>query len=312
MEHTVRRRDLLGCGFAAALGLALPAGVGAFARPRGLQAWRLAEHLVVIDAGGSNVVLVSGAGEAVLIGGGKPAQARDLMRFIERETSRSVLPTLIDTHWHVAHTGMNELLGKRGARIIAHENTKLWMEADVLLEWEGRAYAPRPKFALPNVTTYDSGEITCGRERIRYSHLPQAHTDGDLYAFLPEANVLVTGDMLHIGQYPVIDYSTHGWIGGYLDATEALLEVADSETRIVPGEGPVQTRAALEAELALCKSVKARLIESFKRGDSLEEFIASAPTRELDANRGGDPAPFLTMAYRSSMGHLYDLIQGIV
>ena len=203
--------------------------------------------------------------------------------------------------------------------------------------------------------TYDSGELTCGRERIRYRHLPQAHTDGDLYAFLPEANVLVTGDLLHVGRYPVIDYSTHGWIGGYLDATEALLQVADSQTRIVPGEGPVQTRAALEEQLALCKAVKDRLIESFKRGDSLEEFIASAPTRDFevnrgdvncgDANRGGsfsaarrlraassgiqealnrraagkrnsrspaDPVPFLTMAYRSSMGHLYELIPGIV
>jgi cyclase len=312
MEHIVRRRDFLGCGFAAALGLALPAGVGAFARPQTLQTWRLAEHLIVIDAGGSNVVLVSAAEEAVLIGGGKPAQARNLMRLIERETKRAVVPTLINTHWHCAHTGLNERLGKRGARIIAHENTKLWMEADVFVEWEGRAYAPRQKSALPNVTTYDSGEITCGRERIRYSHLPQAHTDGDLYAFLPEANVLVTGDLLHVGRYPVIDYSTHGWIGGYLDATEALLEVADSKTRIVPGEGPLQTRAALEAELALCQAVKARVIESFKRGDSLEEFIASAPTHEFDANRSGDPAPFLTMAYRSSMGHLYDLIQGIV
>ncbi len=177
---------------------------------------------------------------------------------------------------------------------------------------EAGVYGSRPKYALPNETTYDSGEIACGRERIRYAHLPQAHTDGDLYAFLPRANVLVTGDLLHVGRYPVIDYSTHGWIGGYLDATEALLQVADSQTRIVPGEGPVQTRAVLEAELALCKAVKDRLIESFKRGDSLEEFIASAPAREFDVSRDGDSAPFLTMAYRSAMGHLYELIQGIV
>jgi glyoxylase-like metal-dependent hydrolase (beta-lactamase superfamily II) len=249
-------------------------------------------------------VLVSGENEAVLIGGGTPAKAREVLRLIERETRRGVVPALIDTHGHAAHTGLNERLGQRGAKIIAHENTKLWMEAG--------AFGVLPEYALPNMTTYDSGEITCGRERIRYTHLPQAHTDGDLYAFLPEANVLVTGDLLHVERYPVIDYSTHGWIGGYLDATEALLQVADSQTRIIPGEGPVQTRAALEAELALCKAVKARLIDSFKRGDSLEEFIASAPTREFDANRGGDPAPFLTMAYRSSMGHLYDLIQGIV
>jgi cyclase len=312
MEHNVSRRDLLGSGFAGALGLTLPAGVRAFARPQPLQTMRLADHLIVVSTEGSNVLVVTGEDELVLIGGGNPAHARDLLRLIERETGRDVVPTLINTHWHSAHTGVNERLGKRGAKIIAHENTKLWMEAGVFVEWEQRFYAPRPKSALPNTTTYDSGEITCGRELIRYVHLPQAHTDGDLYAFLPEANVLVTGDLLHVGRYPVIDYSTHGWIGGYLDATEALLQVADTQTRIVPGGGPVQTRVALEAQLALCKAVKTRLIESFKQGNSLEELIASAPTRELDASWGGDPAPFLTMAYQSAMGHLYDLIEGIV
>jgi cyclase len=175
-----------------------------------------------------------------------------------------------------------------------------------------KAYSPRPRHALPNATTYDSGEITCGKERIQYAHLPQAHTDGDLYAFLPEANVLVTGDLLHVGRYPVIDYSTHGWIGGYLDANEALLKVADEQTRIVPGEGPVQTRAALEAQLALCTAVKARMHEAFKQGNSLEEFIASKPTREFDASWGSDPVPFLTMVYQSAMGHLYQLGGGIV
>lgn len=312
MECNVTRRSLVGSGVAAALGLALSGPVRAFGPQQRLQSVRLADHVIVVSTEGSNVLVVAGEDGRVLVGGGAPGQSRDLLRLIERETGRASAFTLINTHWHSAHTGVNERLGKRGARIIAHENTKLWMEANVFVEWEGCEYAPRPKSALPNVTTYDSGEITCGRERIRYSHLPQAHTDGDLYAFLPEANVLVTGDLLHVGRYPVIDYSTHGWIGGYLDATEALLKVADPQTRIVPGEGPVQARAALEAELALCKAVKARLIEAFKRGDSLEEFIASAPTRDFDANRGADPVPFLTMAYRSSLGHLYELIQGIV
>ena len=280
MAHLSRRGFLrfgLGSGFAAAAGLMLSSAPRALARPQpkpsiagrlktGLRAVRrlralsqphqLADHVAVIDTAGSNVVLVSDKEEAVLIGGGMPTQARDLLRVIEPESKRDVVPTLINTHWHPAHTGVNERLGKRGAKIIAHENTKLWMEAYVFVEWEGRAYAPRPKSALPNVTTYDSGEITCGRERIRYRHLPQAHTDGDLYAFLPEANVLVTGDLLHVGRYPVIDYSTHGWIGGYLDATEALLQIADSQTLIVPGKGPVQTRAALEEQLALCKAVR--------------------------------------------------------
>jgi glyoxylase-like metal-dependent hydrolase (beta-lactamase superfamily II) len=312
MSFNVSRRGFLGAGLGGTLSIVLPPGVSAVTRSRPLHTTRLAYHLLVVSGQGGNVLVISDPGETVLIGGGAPEQARDLLRLIERETRQDAVPTLINTHWHLAHTGVNDLLGKRGAKIIAHENTKLWMEADFFVEWEGRSYAPRPKSALPNATTYDSGELTCGQEHIRYTHLPQAHTDGDLYAFLPEANVLVTGDLLHVGRYPVIDYSTHGWIGGYLDANEALLEVADSKTRIVPGEGPVQTRAALEAQLALCKAVKARMHEAFKQGNSLEEFIASAPTREFDARWGGDPVPFLTMAYQSAMGHLYQLGGGIV
>jgi cyclase len=311
MGYHVSRRGLLGAGLAGALGMALPAAP-AFARQPRLKTTRLADHLLVVSGQGGNVLVVSAPGETVLIGGGAPEEARDLLRLVESETGQDVVPTLINTHWHLAHTGANERLGKRGAKIIAHENTRLWMEAGFFVEWEGRSYAPRPKHALPNSTTYDAGELTCGRERIRYVHLPQAHTDGDLYAFLPDSNVLVTGDLLHVGRYPVIDYSTHGWIVGYLDANEALLKVADSQTRIVPGEGPVQTRAALEAQLELCKAVKTRMHEAFKQGNSLEEFIASAPTREFDGKWSGDPVPFLTMAYQSAMGHLYQLGGGIV
>jgi cyclase len=312
MGYSVSRRGFLGAGLAGALGIALAEGAPASPRARPLQIARLADHLMIVGGQGGNVLVVTGPDDTVLIGGGAPEQARDLLRLIERETGQHAVPTLINTHWHLAHTGVNERLGKRGAKIIAHENTKLWMKADFLVEWEGRSYSPRPKHALPNATTYDSGEITCGKERIRYVHLPQAHTDGDLYAFLPEANVLVTGDLLHVGRYPVIDYSTHGWIGGYLDANEALVKVADTQTRIVPGEGPVQTRAALEAQLALCTAVKARMHDAFKQGNSLEEFIASTPTREFDASWGGDPVPFLTMVYQSALGHLYQLGGGIV
>jgi cyclase len=313
MRHYLSRRGFLGAGLAGAAGMVLPAAAGAFTPRVSLQANRLADHLLMVSGpAGGNVLLVTAPGEAVLIGGGPPGQARDLMKMVAHEAGRDVVPTLINTHWHLAHTGVNELLGKRGAKIVAHENTRLWMGAEFFVEWEERSYSPRPRHALPNATTYDSGETPCGPERIQYKHLPQAHTDGDLYVFLPDANVLVTGDLLHVGRYPVIDYSTHGWIGGYVEANEALLKVADAQTRIVPGEGPMQTRAALEAQLAMCSTLKNRLHESFKQGNSLEEFVASAPTREFDAQWGANPLPFLSMAYQSAMGHFYQLGGGIV
>lgn len=316
MGHNISRRVFLGTGLAGAAGVALaaagepaPAGNKASATP---AVTPLADHLFLVTGAGGNVLMLVGPDDMVLIGGGSPPHSRRLLKLAAEHARSDAVPTLINTHWHLDHTGANELLGKRGARIVAHENTKLWMEADFFVEWENRTYEPRPKAAVPNHTVYESGELSCGKERVHYVHVPQAHTDGDLYAFLPESNVLVTGDLLHVGRYPVIDYSTHGWIGGYVEANQALLKVADAQTRVVPGMGDVQTRAALEAQLEMCLAVKNRLHQSFKQGNSLEEFITSAPTRDFDERWGGDPVPFLTMAYESAMGRLYQMGGGIV
>jgi len=313
MEHKFSRRLFLEAGLAGAAGAALTTGAwGAASRRSAAPAVTpLADHLLLVTGAGGNVLVVVGPEGPVLIGGGSPEHARGLLKHV-REAAGEAVPTLINTHWHLDHTGANELLGKRGARIIAHENTKLWMDTDFFVSWENRAYGPRVKHALPNSTLYEAGELTCGAELIRYAHAPQAHTDGDLYAFLPNSNVLVTGDLLHVGRYPVIDYSTYGWIVGYVEATQTLLQLVDAQTRIIPGTGPVQTRAALEAQLEMCSAVRTRLHESFKKGNSLEEFIASAPTREFDARWGGEAPRFLEMAYESAMGRLYQMGGGIV
>ena len=76
---------------------------------------------------------------------------------------------------------------------------------------------------------------------IEYGHLPFGHTDGDIYVFFPESNVMIVSDILPVGRYPVMDYSTGGWIGGMEEATSVLLKMVDAKTRIVPGSGPVRT-----------------------------------------------------------------------
>ena len=73
--------------------------------------------------------------------------------------------TLINTHWHPEQTGSNERLGKAGARIIAHENTKLWLGYANPVPGSEATYGPLPPKALPNATTFKSGEIEFGGRR---------------------------------------------------------------------------------------------------------------------------------------------------
>lgn len=266
----------------------------------------LGDGLSLLRGAGGNIVLLVNDEGALMIDCGASDHIADVLRAVAHEADRRPVRVLFNTHWHWDHTGANEAFGKAGARIIAHENTKLWLGADFFVEWQDRAYPPRPAQALPTETFYTDGQLNFGREPILYGHLPRAHTDGDMYLFFPNRNVLVTGDLLSVGSYPILDYSTGGWIGGMLDASKALLERTDAQTRVIPGTGPLQTRADLQAQVDMLATLRERLIGLLKQGMSAEDMIAAAPTREFDA-RWGNPQLFIRNAYRGLWGHVRSL-----
>jgi hypothetical protein len=123
--------------------------------------------------------------------------------------------------------------------------------------------------------------------------------------------VLVVSDLLAVGSYPVIDYVTGGWIGGMGDATAALLEIADSGTRIIAATGAVQSRADLESQLKLCTAVREAVRDAYSSGYSLDEFLATRRARGFESQRG-DPTLFLQLAYRGAWGHVRELGGGII
>jgi cyclase len=289
----------------ALMGKTLPV-VSATPRATPIETTALADGLSLIRGAGGNVVLLTNTEGSLMIDGGAPERSAELLKVVARESNRRPVQVLFNTHWHWDHTGSNERLAKQRARIVAHENTKLWLGADFYVEWQNRAYKPRPQEALPTETFYTDGELKFGNEQILYGHTPRAHTDGDIYLFFPGRNVLVTGDLLSVGAYPVLDYSTGGWIGGLLDATKTLLDRSDAQTRVIPGTGPVQTRADLQAQFDMLTTMKERLIGLMKKGMGAEDMVAAAPTREFDA-RWGDPTLFVSNAYKGLWGHVRSL-----
>jgi glyoxylase-like metal-dependent hydrolase (beta-lactamase superfamily II) len=213
---------------------------------------------------------------------------------------------LFNTSWRDEHTGSNETIGARGAKIAAHMNTKLWLGGDFDVDWEDRHYAPRPAAALPGMAFYTSGSLDFGGRMVEYRYLPRAHTDGDVAVFFPDANVLAVGALLAVGSYPVPDYATGGWIGGLEAATRVLLDASDGATKIVPAFGSTCGRAELEAQLKLCTTVKERVADAYRHGLSFEEFVATKPTQEFDAARG-DPSLFLKLVHKGAWAHLREL-----
>jgi cyclase len=267
-----------------------------------LSVTRLADDLVMISGAGANVVAARDAHGALMVDGGLKERSGDLIKLVKRELSVKRVHTLFNTHWHPEQTGCNERLGKEGAKIISHENTRLWLRTKAPLPLaQNETYGPLPPKACPTDTIYTKGSMPFGKGEIEYGYLMQAHTDGDIYVFFREANVLVTGGPVSGEGWPVLDWGTGGWMGGLVNGLKTLASLANEETRVVPATGPVLGRADLVAQHEMYGTIFGRLQKALRSGLSPAEAVASAPTREYDA-RFGPPEQFVTMAFKSLWG----------
>jgi glyoxylase-like metal-dependent hydrolase (beta-lactamase superfamily II) len=263
---------------------------------------RLSDDLFVITIPGeANVVAQTGANGVVLVDGASARGSDALMKAVAALPGGGPVQTIFNTHWHPEQTGSNERLGKAGTTIIAHENTRLWLTTDVTWTWSGQRFTRLPKVAQPNKTFYTTGSLDSG---IRYGYIPDAaHTDGDLYVYFPKQNVLAVGDVVSGQGWPVVDYATGGWIGGMVGGLQRLQSLANDETRIVPGRGPVLGLKDLKAQLQMYGTIYERLTQLLNKGRGPGEAVAAQPTKEFDAQMGnGDE--FVRRAFESLWAYL--------
>jgi cyclase len=303
--HSSNRRAFLRTVAGGAAGVALCRH--AFAENAPLQVNKLSDTFLLITGAGGNVLAVLGPESVLLVNGGLAERSEELLKLVKDQSGGKRVQVLFNTCWHPQHTGSNEALGKAGAKIIAHENTKLWLGTEIDCGWQKRTYEPNPKVSLPNQTFYTGVQkMTFGKEPVEYGYMPQAHTDGDIYVFFPGPNILVAGDVVSIGAYPIVDYTTGGWLGGMIEGQKALLKVTNASTRIVVGSGSVMSTADLEAENQMLATLKDRFAKLMKQGMGPKEMIAAAPTKDFD-EKWGNPELFIELAYRGMWGHVREL-----
>jgi glyoxylase-like metal-dependent hydrolase (beta-lactamase superfamily II) len=314
IEHarmTARRRFLAHAAMVAASSALPPAWlVAASAHPQ-LKVLPLTDRLSLISGGGGNVVLFNSPEGVLLVDGGAPEATTALLATIRKQTGVGRIHTLFNSHWHHDQTGANTVLGSRGTRIIAHENTRLWLGTDVDSKWESRQYPPLPVKARPNQTFYTAASLAFGGEQIDYGHLPQAHTDGDLYVWFRHANVLVGGGVLSSTTYPVIDYITGGWLGGMSTAVRTLAELGNATTKFVPATGNVMTLTEVHGEQQMLAETLLRLSKLLAQGMSVQDMIDAMPTRNFDPH-WGDPTLFIANAWPGLVNRARELGVSIV
>jgi glyoxylase-like metal-dependent hydrolase (beta-lactamase superfamily II) len=270
----------------------------------------LADRLSLITSGGTNVLALSTPDGLVLVDSGAPDRSNALVAELKSLSSGGVR-TVFNTHYHPENTGANETLRQSGATIVAHENTRLWMATPVWNPAEDRYRPPRPAPAQPTQTFRTEDSMTLGGERLDYGYLIEAHTSGDIYVRFRDANVLAVGDVASPTRDPELDYFTGAWIGGRVDAMDRLLALCDDRTRVVPGFGPVMTKAELKAERDVMKTVYDRTVDQVREGDDATDMLKAGVLNGL-ARTWKDPQRFLYDVQKGLWAHHNKLSPNVV
>jgi cyclase len=255
-----------------------------------LTTQRLGEDVTMFSGPGGSVVVLNGPdGKFVVDTFVAPAWPR--LKVALDGLGNAPVKCVIDTHWHFDHTDNNAPLRTAGAMVLAHENTKKRMsephDLPVLYrgpdgELAGLHFDPSPVDALPQQTFASSYKLQANGETLVLQHVPPAHTDTDIYVHFEKANVIQMADLFFNWMYPYIDPSTGGTINGTIAAADKILSLADNDTKIVAGHGPLGNKADLKKYRDMLVTSRDRIEKLKSAGKSAQEAVAEKLFADLD------------------------------
>ena len=275
--------------FAAAIMLALSTGAAAQERDWSkveVKAETIAPGVAVLTGAGGNVGLSYGEDGNVIIDD-QYAPLTDKIVAAVKSIDPNPVRFVINTHWHGDHTGGNEHFGKAGSVIVAHDNVRRRMAAGQVSQRFKMTIPPTPKSGLP-VLTFDQGvTFHLNGDTIRVVHVRNAHTDGDALIYWSRAKVLHMGDtFFHKFSLPFIDLESGGSIDGLVAAIKSTLATVGDDWKIIPGHGPVATRADLAAYLAMLEDVRGKVQAGIAAGRTRAELVAAKPAAHYEVKDG--------------------------
>lgn len=241
----------------------------------------------MLTGAGGNVGLSAGEDAVFIVDDDFAPLAPKLKEAIGR-ISKKPVQFVLNTHFHFDHVGGNESFGKEGALVVAHDNARRRMSGDQLISFvgSGTQQLASPKAALPVVTVPTSVRLHLNGDEVHGFHVPNAHTDGDLIVHFVKNNVVHMGDVYFNGMYPFIDGGSGGSADGVVAAADRVLALADEQTKIIPGHGPLASKADLKAWRDMLATLTQRIRELRREGKTDQQIREAKPTAEFDARYG--------------------------
>lgn len=251
-----------------------------------ITATQVSENIYMLTGQGGNIGLAVDDRYTLMIDD-QFAHLSDSIKAKIATISDKPVAYLLNTHFHFDHTDGNANFGSEVGTIVAHENVRSKLEAGTTIKAFGKKMEPYDSSALPALTFNDQLAIHQAGEAIQLIHFAHAHTDGDAAVFFKDSNVVHTGDLYFSGFYPFIDTSNGGSISGFIKAQEEILSLVDDETKIIPGHGPLSSKADLARDIAMLKSFVSTVGAELAAGKDASEIEMHKTIQAIAVTHGG-------------------------
>ena len=272
-----------------------------------IKATDLGHNTYMLEGQGGNITVAVGS-DGIMMVDTQFAPLHDKIKAAIAKISPLPVKYVINTHYHGDHTGGNALFHKEGATIVAQDNIRVRLAAGTTNGLTGAKTPPLEADGLPTDTYQVGGKkIEFGGRVAEINHVINAHTDGDSWIYFPDANVLALGDTF-TRNYPNIDWANGGGIDGMILANARYLKAANDTTKIVPGHGPLATKANLQEFHDMLVTARDRVRKLYDEGKTEQEVLAADPLAELSkkwaAPQGLGTGPTFTRnVYNSFRNH---------
>ncbi|WP_026915407.1 MBL fold metallo-hydrolase [Christiangramia portivictoriae] len=226
-----------------------------------IKTQKLSQQVYLLQGAGGNIGILTGPDGVFMIDDQFAALSEKIVTAINQLSDQPVR-YLVNTHHHGDHTGGNKNFDEQGALILAHENVRERLKEKATDSTAG----------VPVITFNDQLNLHVNGNDVMVLHVHNAHTDGDALVYLPQSNVLHTGDTFFNGMFPYIDLSSGGSVDGDIEAAEKGLSIINEKTKIIPGHGNLASHQDYSDYLLMLKSIRKNVKKKIDEGATEDEI----------------------------------------